>query len=134
VIDSPRTWSGTLSLRVRDAHLPAMNFERGAVEVSAGQGRATLQSADIVQDRNEFHLHGAMDLPATVGDVARTPASLPCAGHTPDLEQLTAGIPVGLTGSVQFNGKIDIAVTNVQASLGFTGDPLAFSDGFFEKL
>src|SRR5438067_9967530 len=51
VIDSPRTWSGTLSLRVSDAHLPAMNFERGPVEVSAGQGRAMLRSADIVQDQ-----------------------------------------------------------------------------------
>ena len=134
VIDSPRTWSGTLSLRVSDARLPAMNFERGAVEVSAGQGRATLQSADIVQDRNEFHLHGAMDLPATVGDFGRTPASLQIAGKTPDLEQLTAGIPVGLTGSVQFNGKIDIADTNVQATLGITGDAVGFSDGIIDKL
>ena len=134
VIDSPRTWSGTLSLRVSDAHLPAMNFERGAVEVSAGQGRATLQSADIVQDRNEFHLHGAMDLPATVGDFGRTPASLQIAGKTPDLEQLTAGIPVGLTGLVQFNGKIDIADTNVQATLGITGDAVGFSDGIIDKL
>ena len=134
VIDSPRTWSGTLSLRVSDAHLLAMNFERGAVEVSAGQGRATLQSADIVQDRNEFHLHGAMDLPASVGDFGRTPASLQIAGKTPDLEQLTAGIPVGLTGSVQFNGKIDIADTNVQATLGITGDAVGFSDGIIDKL
>ena len=134
VIDSPRTWSGTLSLRVSDAHLPAMNFERGAVEVSAGQGRATLQSADIVQDRNEFHLRGAMDLPATVGDFGRTPASLQIAGKAPDLEQLTAGIPVGLTGLVQFNGKIDIADTNVQATLGITGDAVGFSDGIIDKL
>ena len=134
VIDSPRTWSGTLSLRVSDAHLPAMNFERGAVEVSAGQGRATLQSADIVQDRNEFHLHGAMDLPPTVGDFGRTPASLQIAGKAPDLEQLTAGIPVGLTGSVQFNGKIDIVDTNVQATLGITGDAVGFSDGIIDKL
>src|SRR5205085_7953128 len=105
VIDSPRTWGGTLSLRVSDAHLPAfaeataggpaVNFEKCAVELSAGQGRATLQSADVVQDQNEFHLHGSMDLPATVGDFGRTPASLQIAGKAPDLEQLTAGIPVG---------------------------------------
>src|SRR6266536_718115 len=29
VIDSPRNWSGTMSLRISDAHVPAMNFERG---------------------------------------------------------------------------------------------------------
>src|SRR5260370_1618152 len=36
-IDSPRTWSGTLSLGVSDAHLPAVNFEKCTVELSAGQ-------------------------------------------------------------------------------------------------
>src|SRR5262249_3750182 len=35
VIDSPRTWSGTMSLQLSDAHVPAVNFENGAVEVSA---------------------------------------------------------------------------------------------------
>src|SRR5262249_6403729 len=133
-IDSPRTWSGTLSLRVRDAHLPAINFETAAVEVSAEQGRATLQSADVVQDQNEFHVHGSIDLPATVEDFGRTPASLQIAGNAPDLEQLTAGIPVGLTGSVQFDGKIDIADANVQVTLGITGNAVGFSDGTIDKL
>jgi TamB, inner membrane protein subunit of TAM complex len=134
VIDSPRTWSGTLSLRVRDAHLPAINFETAAVEVSAEQGRATLQSADVLQDQNEFHVHGSIDLPATLEDFGRTPASLQIAGNAPDLEQLTAGIPVGLTGSVQFNGKIDIADANVQVTLGITGNAVGFSDGTIDKL
>ena len=133
-IDSPRTWSGTLSLGVSDAHLPAVNFAKCTVELSAGQGRATLQSADVVQDQNEFHLHGSMDLPATVGDFGRTPASLQIAGKAPDLEQLTAGIAVGLTGSVQFNGKIDIADANLQATLGITGNGVGFSDGIIDKL
>src|SRR5262249_17314769 len=113
VIDSPRTWSGTLSLRLNDARVPWVNFEKGAVDVSAGQGRATLQSADIVQDQNEFHLNGIIDLPATFEDFGRAPASLQITGKVPDLEKLTAGVPVGLTGSVQFNGKIDIVDANV---------------------
>jgi len=134
VIDSPRTWSGTMSLQVSDAHVPAVNFERGAVEVSAGQGRATLQSADIVQNQNEFHLNGTIDLPATFEDFGRTPASLQIAGKAPDLEKLTAGVPVGLTGSVQFNGKIDIVDANVQATLGVTGEAVGFSDGIIDNL
>ena len=133
-IDSPRTWSGTMSLQVSDAHVPAMNFERGAVEVSAGQGRATLQSADIVQNQNEFHLNGTIDLPATFEDFGRTPANLQITGKAPDLEKLTAGLPVGLTGSVQFNGKIDIVDANVQATLGVTGDAVGFSDGIIDNL
>ena len=134
VIDSPRTWSGTMSLRVSDAHVPAMNFDKSAVEVSAGQGRATLQSADIVQNQNEFHLNGTIDLPATFEDFGRTPASLQIAGKAPDLEKLTAGLPVGLTGSVQFNGKIDIVDTSVQVTLGVTGDAVGFSDGIIDNL
>jgi autotransporter translocation and assembly factor TamB len=133
-IDSPRTWSGTLSLRVSDAHLAAIHFERGAVELSAGQGRATLQSADVVQNQNEFHLHGSIDLPATVEDFERTPASLQITGKAPDLEQLTAGIPVGLTGSLQLNGRIDVADANVHVTLGVTGNAVGFSDGIIDKL
>ncbi|HXO93225.1 MAG TPA: translocation/assembly module TamB domain-containing protein, partial [Candidatus Acidoferrum sp.] len=133
VIDSPRTWSGTVSLRVSDAHVPAVNFDKGAVEVSAGQGRATLQSADIVQNQNEFHLNGTIDLPATFEDFGRTPANLQIDGKAPDLEKLTAGLPVGLTGSVQFNGKIDIVDANVQVTLGITGDAIGFSDGIVDN-
>ncbi len=134
VIDSPRTWSGTMSLRLSDAHVPAVNFDEGTVEISAGQGRATLQSADIVQNQNEFHLNGTIDLPATVHDFGRTPASLQIAGKAPDLEKLTAGLPIGLTGSVQFNGKIDIVDANVQMTLGVTGEAVGFSDGIIDNL
>ena len=134
VIDSPRTWSGAMSLRVSDAHVSAVNFERGAIEVSAGQGRATLQSADIVQSQNEFHLNGTIDLPATVEDFGRTPASLQVSGKAPDVKNLTAGLPVGLTGSVQFNGKIDIVDANAQVTLGVTGDAVGFSDGIIGNL
>ncbi len=134
VIDSPRTWSGTMSLQVNDAHVPAMNFERGAVEISAEQGRATLQSADIVQNQNEFHLNGTIDLPATFEDFGRTPSSLQIAGKARDLEKLTAGVPVGLTGSVQFNGKIDIVDANVQATLDVTGESVGFSDGIVDNV
>ena len=133
-IDSPRTWSGTMSLRVSDAHAPGVNFDKGAAEVSAGQGKATLQSADIFQNQNEFHLNGTIDLPATVGDFGRTPASLQIGGNAPDLEKLTAGFPVGLTGSVQFNGKIDIVDSNSQVTLGVTGDAVGFSDGIIDNL
>jgi autotransporter translocation and assembly factor TamB len=134
VVDSPRTWNGTMSLAVSDAHLPAVNFEKGTVEIFAYQGRATLRSADIVQNQNEFHLNGTIDLPAAFEDFARTPTSLQIAGKVPDLEKLTAGFSVGLTGSVQLDGKIDIVDANVRATLGVTGDALGFSDGIIDNL
>ena len=134
VIDSPRTWRGTMSLQVNDAHVPAMNFERGAVEISAEQGRATLQSADIVQNQNEFHLNGTIDLPPTFEDFGRTPSSLQIAAKAPDLEKLTAGVSVGLTGSGQFTGKIDMVDANVQATLDVTGESVGFSDGIIDNV
>jgi TamB, inner membrane protein subunit of TAM complex len=133
-IDSPPTWSGTMSLLVNDAHVPALSFGKGAIEISAGHGKATLQSADILQDQNEFHLTGTIDLPATFEDFGRTPANLQITGKAPDLEKVTAGVPVGLTGSVQFNGKIDIVDANVQVTLGVTGDAIGFSDGIIDNV
>src|ERR1041385_4964194 len=133
-IDSPRTWSGTMSLLINEAHVTAVNFDKGAVEVSAGQGRVTLQSADIVQNENEFQLSGRIDLPETFQDFGRTPTNLQITGKAPDLEKLTAGLPAGLTGSIQFNGKIDIVDANVQVTLGVTGDAIGFSDGIIDNL
>jgi hypothetical protein len=134
IIDSPRTWSGTLSLRVSDAHVPALNFDRCVLELSAERGRATLRSADVIEDKNDFHLRGSIDLPETIDAFGRTPASLEITGKAPDLEKLTAGIPVGLTGSAQFNGKIDIADANVQVTLGINGNAVGFSDGIIDKV
>src|SRR5262249_35474766 len=95
-IDSPRTWSGTMSLQASEAHVPGINFDKGTVEIAAGQGKAALQSADILQNENEFHLNGTIDLPPTFQDFGRTPASLQIAGKASDLEKLTAGLPFGL--------------------------------------
>ena len=104
------------------------------MEVSAEQGRATLRSADIVQEKNEFHLHGTMEMPATVQDFGQTPTTLEIAGTAPNLQRLTTGIPVQLTGSAQFTGKIDIVNAKIEATLGVTGNSVGFPDGTVEKL
>jgi hypothetical protein len=134
VIDAPRTWSGTMSLQMSDVHRPEIDFDRGVVEISAEQGRGILRSADILQDVNKFHFRGGIELPATIDDFGRTPASFEISGTAPDLERLTAGSPLALTGSAQFTGRIDIVDANVQATLGVTGDAVGFSDGIIDKL
>ena len=134
VMDLPRTWSGTMSLQVSDVDRPEINFNSGIVEVSVQQGRATLRSADIVQDKNEFHLHGTIELPSAIKDFGRTPATLEIAGTAFDLQQLTAGTPVRLTGSAQFNGKIDIVDAKINANLGVTASAVGFPQGTVEKL
>ena len=144
VIDQPRTWSGSLSLQMSDVHRPAfaeatagrpgINFDRSVVEIFAEQGRATLQSADLVQDRNQFHLRGSIELPSTIEEFGRSSTNLEISGTAPDLERLTAGTPVGLTGSAHFTGKIDIVNATIQAALGVTAETVGFADGLIDKL
>src|SRR6266496_5943021 len=112
IIDQPRAWSGNLLLRMSDVHRsafaeaaagrPGINFDRSVVEIFAEQGRATLQSADLVQDRNQFHLRGSIELPSTIEEFGRSSTNLEISGTAPDLKRLTAGTPVGFTGSAQF--------------------------------
>jgi hypothetical protein len=133
-IDAPRTWTGTLSLKINDVHRPLINFDRGVVEISADQGRGILRSADIVQDVNNFHFRGGTELPATIEDFGRTPTNLEISGTAPDLKRLTAGTPVSLTGSAQFNGRIDVVNATVTADLGVSAEAVGFQDGIIDKL
>jgi hypothetical protein len=133
-IDVPRTWSGAMSLKIGNVDRPEIRFDTGVVEVSAEQGRATLRSADIVQDRNELHLNGTIELPSVIEDFGRAPATLQIAGTAPDLQRLTTGIPAQLTGSARFSGKIDVVNAKIEASLGMTAESVGFPDGTIEKL
>ena len=128
-IDAPRTWSGTLSLQMGDVHRKEINFDRAIIEITAKQGRAVLRSADITKETNQFQFRGSMELPATFADFGRTPANLEISGTAPDLQRLTAGTTVALTGSAQFSGKIDIVDANVQATLGVTASPSVSGTG-----
>jgi autotransporter translocation and assembly factor TamB len=133
-IDAPRTWNGTLSLQMNDVHRREINFDRGVIEISAEQNKAVLRSADIVQDVNNFHFHGAMELPSTFDDFGRTPTNLEISGTAPDLARLTAGAPLRLTGSAQFNGRIDVVNATVEADLGVSAEAVGFQDGIIDKL
>ncbi|HET6886576.1 MAG TPA: translocation/assembly module TamB domain-containing protein [Candidatus Udaeobacter sp.] len=133
-IDVPRTWIGAISLQISNVDRPEIHFDSGVVEVSAEQGRATLRSADIVQDKNELHFRGTMELPSVIEDFGRTPTTLEITGTAPDLQRVTTGTPVQLTGSAQFTGKIDIVNAKIEGTLGMTGESIGFPGGTIEKL
>jgi autotransporter translocation and assembly factor TamB len=133
-IDAPRTWSGTLSLQLSDVHRKEINFDRALIQISAEPGRGVLRSADIIEEMNEFHLRGSMEMPGTFADFGRTPTNVEISGTAPDLERLTTGTAVALTGSAQFSGKIDIVDAKVQATLGVTASSLGFRDGIINTL
>src|SRR5262249_30765885 len=60
--------------------------------------------------------------------------TLEISGTAPDLQRLTTGRAVRMTGSAQFTGKIDIVNAKIDATLGVTGDSVGFPGGTIEKL
>ncbi|HZS17051.1 MAG TPA: translocation/assembly module TamB domain-containing protein [Candidatus Udaeobacter sp.] len=134
IIDAPRTWRGSASLHINNMDRPLFHFDTGVFEVSAENGRATLRAADVIQDKNELHLRGVMELPSTIDGFGREPANLEVAGTAPDLQRLTTGMPIQLSGSAQFSGRVDIANSKIEATLGITAETIAFPNGSIGKL
>jgi autotransporter translocation and assembly factor TamB len=134
LLSSPRTWNGTIAAQVRDFKQEATSFDRGVLQVSAQNGVATLQTADIVQGENKFQVRGSTELPAEVKQLGRQSAKFEIAATAPDLKRLTAGMPEKLSGSAQVNGKVDINNGKLGTDLNISAAALAFEDGSIEKL
>jgi autotransporter translocation and assembly factor TamB len=134
VLNKPNSWSATMSAKANDLRQQQITFDHCAFELSAQTGRAILQSADMIQGKNEFHLRGAADLPADLKQFGRTPAMLEITAAASDLEQLTAGTPQPLTGSAQIQGKIEIKNGRIDANFMALGGSIGFENGTIEKL
>ena len=134
LLSSPRTWKGTVSAQVRSFQQQAITFDRAVFQVSAEKGVATLQSADVVQGENNFHLRGSAELPANIRDFGRAPATIEVGAAALDLQRLTAGISQKLSGSAQMNGKIEIHNGKLSADLSVSAGLIGFPDGTAEKL
>src|SRR4029450_10143127 len=134
LISSPRTWRGKLIAQISNFQQRGTTFDRGVFQINAANGTAVLQTGDILQGGNESHLRGTVELPATFKDFGRTPTHLEVAGTAADLQQLTAGTPLRLTGSAQFSGKIDIVNAKVEANFGVTAGAVGFPEGTIEKM
>ncbi len=134
LLSSPATWNGSVAAELTDFHQEQTAFDRGVFQVMAKSGIATLQSADITRDKNEFHLRGSTELPRDIHDLGRAPASMELAATLPDLEQVTAGISQKLSGSAEVSGKINIDNSIVNGDLAITSPSIEFQDGRCENL
>jgi hypothetical protein len=92
-----------------------------------------LRSADIFRRRTSF-ISWDSRVAFRIRDFGRTPGTLEIAGRALDLQQFTARSPLRLTGSAQFNGKIDIVNAKIEANLGVTADSVGFEGGMVEKV
>ena len=134
LLSSPVTWNGSVAAELADFHQEQTAFDRGVFQVTAKNGIATLQSADITRDKNEFHLRGSTELPRDVHDLGRAPASMELAATLPDLQQVMAGISQKLSGSAEVSGKISVKNSIVNGDLAITSPSIEFQDGRCENL
>src|SRR2546423_6048570 len=134
LLSSPATWNGSLAAELTDFHQEQTAFDRGIFHVAAKNGIATLQSADIIQDQNQFHLRGSTELPRDIHDLGRAPATMELAATLPDLEQVTASMPQKISGAAEISGKLNIKNSIVNGDLAITSPKIEIPDGHSEKL
>ena len=134
LLSSPRTWNGMIDVQISDFRQEAIAFDRAHLQISAKNGAATLESADITQGENQFHLRGAAQLPRDVKEFGRDSATLELVATAPDLRQATADMSPRLDGSVQINGEIEIKNSELRANLNVSGEKIGFEDGVIDKL
>jgi len=133
LLSSPATWNGSVAIELTDFHQEQTAFDRGIFQVTAKNGVATLQSADITRDQNQFHLHGSAELPRDIRDFGRAPTTLELAATLPDLHQVTAGMSQKISGAAEINGKLNIKDSIVNGEFAVTAPTLGFQDGRCEN-
>ncbi|HCP90718.1 MAG TPA: hypothetical protein DIT76_01525 [Spartobacteria bacterium] len=134
LISAPRTWQGKLISQISNFQQQGIAFDRGIFQISAGNGTAVLQTGDVIQGENQFHLKGSGELPRNIKEFGHSPAMLEVALTAPDLQKATAGIPHKLSGGAQLNGKIDIKDGKLNGEFAVAATSLGFEDGAVEKL
>jgi translocation-and-assembly-module (TAM) inner membrane subunit TamB-like protein len=134
LISSPRTWQGKLILQISNFQRQGIAFDRATFQISAGNGTALLQTGEVTQGENQFHINGSGELPLEIKEFGHSPATLEIALTAPDLQKATAGIPHRLSGAAQLNGRIDIKTGKVNGEFAFAATSLGFEDGAAETL
>ena len=134
LVSSPATWNGNLTAELSDFRQQQTAFDRGTFQITAKKGVATLQSADITQDKNQIHLRGSTELPRDIADIGRAPATFDLAATLPDLEQVTAGMPQKISGGAEVSGKLNIRNATVDGDLAITSPRIEIPNGRSEKL
>ena len=134
LVSSPATWNGSIAVELIDFRQEQTAFDRGIFQVTAKNGVATLQSADITRDQNQFHLRGSAELPRNIRDFGRAPTTLELAATLPDLQQATAGMPQKISGAAEISGKLNIKDSIVNGDFTVTAPSIQFQDGRCENL
>lgn len=134
LLSSPRTWNGTVTTRINDFRQEGTALDRAEIKLTAQNGTATLEAADLSQGKNELHLRGTSDLPAAVKDFGRTPTRIELAATAPDLKEVTAEMAQKVSGSARINGNLEIRDSKVNGQFAVAAGGLGFADGSVERV
>jgi hypothetical protein len=134
LISSPRTWQGKLISQISSFQQQGIAFDRGVFQIYAANGTAVLQTGDVTQGENQFHVKGSGELPRNIREFGHSPAMLEVAVTAPDLQKATAGIPHKLSGEAQLNGRIDIKDEKLNGEFAVAATSLGFEGVAVEKL
>jgi autotransporter translocation and assembly factor TamB len=134
LLSSPATWNGNLSGVVKDFRQEQTAFDHGEFQIVAKNGVATLQSADVKQQKNEFHIKGSAELPRDIEGFGRAPTTLELAANLPDLGQITAALPQKVSGSAGVAGKLNIRNAKLDGDFTVSAPSVTFQDGHAENL
>ncbi|MEP6686137.1 MAG: translocation/assembly module TamB domain-containing protein [Verrucomicrobiota bacterium] len=134
VVNAPKTWNGTVIAHLENVRQNKMALDVADLQLTASNGIATVQNAQIVASDNHVQLSGTLDLPPSIEAFGRTPGNFLLTMAAPNLEQLTGFLQKPVTGSLQVDGRINIKDAVITANLRSTGEHLSFDHGTLEKL
>ncbi len=134
LLSSPATWSGSMDAEVSKFRQEQTAFDHGIFKFSAKNGVATLQSAEITQEKNQIHLRGSSELPRDIDDLGRAPTVFFLEATLPDLQQITAPLPQKLIGSADVTGKLNIKNAIANGDLTVSSPKVEFSKGVAANL
>jgi translocation-and-assembly-module (TAM) inner membrane subunit TamB-like protein len=132
--DSPSGWLGQVTAQLSNFRAQTVAFDRCVLNAWSKDGKAGLESLDIVEGENHIQVRGSVKLPDDIKQFARMPATLQLTAPAIDLAALTKGSAKPLSGSAQINSRVDIKDGNLTANLDASATEIAFENGKIDKL
>lgn len=133
-LNLPSKWLGGITAELANFRIDAIGFDRCVLKATAKDGKADLETADLVQGENHVYLHGSLQLPERVEQFNRSTGTLEMTAAALDLEQFTAGTTQPITGLAQINGKIELKNKKLEANFLASAASIEFGDNKIEKI
>ncbi|MFL6539086.1 MAG: hypothetical protein ACJ8JD_13005, partial [Chthoniobacterales bacterium] len=134
VLDTPRFWTSTIAASIKDVKQGTLAIDDCTLAITARDGVARIDLAEVSQGLNKIRLRGSADLPDNIREFGRSPAKLDVSALLPELNRASAFMEQPLTGAANVTGQIEISNAQLGANLNFTGERIGFGAGTVSQL